>query len=167
MILSSAYAEQNDLLRLLNVLNDNGTITTAQYEALKNGVESKEPDDDDDGGEDDGNQVEVSTKGGIEISTYDGQFSVAIGGRLMVDGAFYNEDNHDLGDGTENRRARIDLEGIVAGDLAYEFGIDFADGEADVKDAYLGYEAFRSMKILVGQFKEPFSLEEMTSLHWG
>lgn len=159
MFSSSAYAEQNDLLNLLKVLNENGTITTAQYEKLKSGIETQKTDP----VEQEEEKIQVKTKGGIEISTYDGQFSFKLGGRLMLDGALYDEDKNSLGDGTELRRARIDVEGILFADWGYEFGIDFAGGDADVKDAVLSYDALWPAKIQIGQFKEPFSLEEMTS----
>jgi len=153
-------AGENDLLKLLKVLNDNGTITAAQYEALKNGIESNQAVHGEEKIED---PIQVSTRGGLEIATYDGQYAFELGGQLMLDGAAYHEDGSDLGDGTELRRARVSLEGTLAGEWGYEFAVDFADGEVDVKDAHLSYEAFWPSKILVGQFKEPFSLEEMTS----
>lgn len=68
-----------------------------------------------------------------------------------------------MGDGTEFRKARLELEGTIFGDWDYEFEIDFADGDADIKDAYFRYNAFWPARITVGQFKEPFSLEEITS----
>ena len=80
----------------------------------------------------------------------------------MFDAAFYDQDKNNLGDGTELRSARLDVEGILHGDFGYEFEIDFADGEANIKDAVLSYEALWPAKIMIGQFKEPFSLEELT-----
>lgn len=157
--LSPADARQNDLLNLLKVLNDNGTITEVQYEVLKNGLNANTADQK----EPDTNDVQVSTKGGIEIVTSDGQYAFEIGGRLMVDAAFYDQDKTPHGNGTELRRVRIGLEGVLYGDWGYELAIDFADGEADIKDAYVSYDALWPAKIQIGQFKEPFSLEEQTS----
>ncbi|WP_300675166.1 porin [Desulfoluna sp.] len=156
---SLADARQNDLLNLVEVLNDNGTITTMQYEELKDGLSANTPVQKDPEITD----VQVSTKGGIEIATCDGQYAFELGGRLMVDAAFYDQDRNDHGNGTELSRVRIDIEGVLHGDWGYELGIDFADGGADIKDAYVSYDAFWPAKIQIGQFKEPFSLEALTN----
>ncbi len=149
------------LLELLSVLKDNGTISEAQYGKLADAVE--EDLDARDEEQDAENQLQIDTKGGLEVSTYDGEFSFELGGRLMVDAAYYDESLNDLGSGTELRRARLDLEGILFGDWGYEFGIDFAGSDADIKDAYFSYLGFDPLSVQIGQFKEPFSLEELTS----
>ncbi len=107
--------------------------------------------------------VAVTTDGGIEVSRYDGSAWFKVGGRVMVDGGFYAEDEVTLGDGTELRRARIDVEGGVSHNWEFEFSADFADGDADVKDAALSYLGLDSTQITIGQQKIPFSLEELTS----
>jgi len=99
--------------------------------------------------------VSVTTEGGLEVATYDGAFSFELGGRLMVDLGLFDEDEVSLGDGTELRRARIDLEGTMYHDWRYEFAVDFAGGDADVKDAYIAYQGWLPHSIAVGQFKEP------------
>jgi len=152
-----AHAKDVDM-SLLIILRDNGTITQQQFETLAEAVSKEE-----NGQEDTGKEVKIKTKGGLEISTYDGQFSFELGGRLMIDAAFYGEDKNVLGDGTELRRARLDVEGILFADWGYDFSVDFAGGDADVKNAYIGYLGLWPARIKVGQFKEPFSLEEMTS----
>jgi len=108
-------------------------------------------------------EVQVETQGGLEVSTYDGAFSFELGGRLMIDAVSHQEDQVALGDGTELRRARLEAEGVLFSDWGYELGIDFADGDADVKDAYIAYRGWWPAMVKIGQFKEPFSLEEMTS----
>ncbi|MDH5407430.1 MAG: porin, partial [Gammaproteobacteria bacterium] len=101
---------------------------------------------------------------GIKLTSSDGRYQFELGGRVMIDVAHYQEDQTTLGDGTELRRARIELEGAIY-DWAYEFGLDVADedGAAEVKDAYIEYLGWDSMKLKLGQFKQPFSLEELTS----
>ncbi|MCU7922839.1 MAG: porin [Candidatus Thiodiazotropha sp. (ex Dulcina madagascariensis)] len=105
----------------------------------------------------------ISTKGGIEITTTDGEFSLQLGGRVLIDAAVYSEDKNTLGNGSELRDIRLDLEGRLYADFIYELSIDFSDGETDVKDAWLGYDANYPWRYTIGHFKEPFSLEEMTS----
>ncbi|MBT3063843.1 MAG: porin [Candidatus Thiodiazotropha sp. (ex Lucina pensylvanica)] len=105
----------------------------------------------------------IKTEGGLEVTTTDGEFSLELGGRILADAAIYDEDKNALGNGSELRDLRLDLEGRLYADFIYEFSVDFADGEADVKDAWFAYDAVYPWKISVGHFKEPFSLEELTS----
>lgn len=154
----TARAVSPEFESLLGVLRDNGTITEMQYEQLMKAAQGTT-----EAAPAAADEVKVSTKGGLEVESYDGESSFELGGRLMVDAAFYDEDGNTLGDGTELRRARIEMEGTFQGDWGYELGVDVADGDADVKDAYLEYLGFWPGKLKVGQFKEPFSLEELTS----
>jgi phosphate-selective porin OprO/OprP len=107
--------------------------------------------------------VEVTTKGGIKVKTLDGNFEGQIGGRVQVDYATYDEDNSNLGDGTELRRARIFVKGKLFRDWGFKQQIDFAGNHVSVKDSYLRYLGFAPANLTVGHFKEPFSLEEQTS----
>ncbi|MES9818471.1 MAG: porin [Candidatus Thiodiazotropha sp.] len=104
----------------------------------------------------------INTKGGFEVTTTDGEFSLQLGGRILADAAVYDEDKNALGNGSELRDLRLDLEGRLYADFIYEFSVDFSDGEADVKDAWFAYDAIFPWRFSVGHFKEPFSLEEMT-----
>jgi phosphate-selective porin OprO/OprP len=105
----------------------------------------------------------INTKGGLEVTTTDGEFSLQFGGRILVDTALYDEDKNSLGNGSELRDLRLDLEGRLYADYIYELSVNFSDGEADVKDAWFAYDANYPWRYSVGHFKEPFSLEEMTS----
>ncbi|MCG7983122.1 MAG: porin [Candidatus Thiodiazotropha lotti] len=105
----------------------------------------------------------TSTRGGVEIVSSDGEFSATMGGRLLLDAAYYDEDKNSLGNGTEIRSARLDMEGRIFADIIYELSVDFADGDADMKDAWLAYDAHHPWRFILGHFKEPFSLEELTS----
>ncbi|MBC2763924.1 MAG: porin [ANME-2 cluster archaeon] len=157
-IANMAFAENTEPQELLIILRDNGTITQEQYDKLKQTTEHKAQEE-----QSSRVDVKVISKGGVEVQTYDGNFSFKLGGRVFVDAAYYDEDKNALGDGTELRKARIDTKGIIFGDWDYQFEIDFADGDADISDAYIRYNAFFPTRITVGQFKEPFSLEELTS----
>jgi phosphate-selective porin OprO/OprP len=105
----------------------------------------------------------ASTRGGIEIVSSDGEFFAEFGGRLLLDAAYYDEDKNSLGNGTELRSARLEMEGRIFADILYELSVDFADGDADMKDAWLAYDAHHPWRFTLGHFKEPFSLEELTS----
>ena len=106
---------------------------------------------------------------GLNFATLDGDFKLKIGGRLQTDWFFSSEDQDvklDVGeqeDGVEFRRARIYFSGLIYGNVEYKLQFDFAGGDADFKDAYLGLTDFPLGTLRMGHFKEPFSLEELTS----
>jgi phosphate-selective porin OprO/OprP len=100
----------------------------------------------------------------VKVSSDDGKFETTLGGRLQVDGAWYQEDNVDLDgeNGTEFRRARLFVEGTMYDAWGYKAQYDFAGNETTMKDAYISYAGYPA-KLTVGQFKQPFGLEELTS----
>ncbi|MGB5516909.1 MAG: porin, partial [Gammaproteobacteria bacterium] len=163
-----ADAELEDLL---GVLKANGAITQAQYERLlreaneepaskaetaKAQAKSRKKDKK-------RQQTQVETDGGLKVKSADGDFAFELGGELWFDAAFYQEDVAPLGDGTELRRARVSLEGKMFDDWAYTAEYDFGGNDAEVKDAYLQYDGYKTLAWRVGNFKEPFSLEDQTS----
>lgn len=101
----------------------------------------------------------------IKFSSDDGKFETTLGGRIQVDAASYDEDNVDLDgeNGTEFRRARLFVSGKMYDVWGFKAQYDFAGNEAEIKDAYISYSGFKPAKIKVGQFKQPSSLEELTS----
>ncbi len=112
---------------------------------------------------------------GLKMKTLDGAFKLQIGGRVMLDYANIDADDELEGwlgeddfedhvqDGTEFRRARFFMKGSIYENTGYKLQIDFADNEVTLKDAYLEIEELLPWPIKIGQFKEPFSLEELTS----
>ncbi len=85
------------------------------------------------------------------------------GGRVFVDYAFYaNDTGLDLGDGARMRKARLFAQGAF-GDWHFKGQYDFAGNKTKAKDVYIKYGGFRHIILTAGQFKEPFSLEELTS----
>lgn len=100
----------------------------------------------------------------LEVESTDGQFSMRLRGRLQMDGAVYNEDEAQLGDGTEIRRAYLGVQGKVYGDWRYIVRFNFAPGDSvSANDIYLRYAGFERGDVTLGHFKEPFSLEQLTS----
>ena len=108
-------------------------------------------------------------KGGLRLDSADGQFKLKIGGRIQNDWAVYSTDEElrrqfgRIGDGSEFRRARLFMEGSVYGNIKYKFQYDFASSDP-FKDAYIQIKKVpMAGNFTVGHFKEPFSLEELTS----
>lgn len=107
---------------------------------------------------------------GLKLSSDDGNFNLKIGGRIMSDWAFFSpSDNIEaftgvMEDGAEFRRARFYISGTLYRYVEFKAEYDFAGGDADFKDVFLGLKQIVGKAGLrVGHFKEPFSLEELTS----
>ncbi|MFQ5495245.1 MAG: porin [Phycisphaerae bacterium] len=110
-------------------------------------------------------------KDGLRFDSNDGSVKLKIGGRIQNDYAYFAEDGdlerrlgEDFDDGTEFRRARLYFSGTIYDDIDFKMQYDFAGGDADFKDVYLGMKNVPYVgHVRVGQFKEPFSLEELAS----
>jgi phosphate-selective porin OprO/OprP len=111
----------------------------------------------------------VYWKEGLNFDSQDGNFQLKIGGRLQTDWLWSSEDKEikqDVGeqeDGVEFRRARIVFSGLVYDNVEYKMEFDFEGGDADFKDVYLALTDFPLGTLQMGHFKEPFSLDELTS----
>jgi phosphate-selective porin OprO/OprP len=118
-----------------------------------------------------GTDFKVYWKEGIGLDSKDKNFKLKIGGRIQTDWATIDPDSEleddfpELkGTGVEFRRARLYTSGTVYGSVDFKVQYDFAGGDADFKDVYLGLKGVPSVgHIKVGHMKEPFSLEELTS----
>jgi len=115
----------------------------------------------------------VFWKDGLRAETKDKKFTAKIGGRINTDftAGTVSEDLQDkVGDfknGVEMRRARVYLQGTAYTNFDYKIQLDFANGDAAFKDVYMGYNGIPYVgNVRVGQFKEPFSLEELTSSNY-
>jgi phosphate-selective porin OprO/OprP len=164
-----AHASEKSVAEeILDILRAQGSITDAQYEDLREraraetaSAESSEPWD-------------VYWNNGLRFESPDEQFEIKMGGRLMMDWAridadddvatFFNEPDLDGGTGTEFRRARLYVSGTLYERIGFKAQYDFAGSDADLKDAYMELLEIPWVgKFRVGHFKEPFSLEELTS----
>lgn len=139
------------------VLRDKGTLSNSDYQVLKNAATSEKQQDEVAEKEEIKKQVTEATKdtvkvktgsSGLKVESQDGAFKFQVGGRVMVDTAIYDKDKTSLGSAAEIRRARLFAKGTVYNDWFYKAQIDFASDD---------------VKITIGNQKEPFSLEELTS----
>ncbi len=117
------------------------------------------------------------TDNGFEMKSKDGQFKMAVNGRMQVDSQVnMNQQTaiptganttNNLSDGVGLRRARLGVEGTFFKDWDYKFEYDFTRGNgttgAGVTDAYIRWNLDKAFSVKVGAFKEPFSMEEATS----
>lgn len=109
----------------------------------------------------------------LQFKSADGSFSAQLGGRIHLDAGITDEsDDWSPGsedDAVEIRRGRLFLAGDIHGNMEYKWQVDFAGGASDApdfKDFYLGLKQTPVGKLRAGQFKEPFSLEELTSSNY-
>ncbi|HYC55325.1 MAG TPA: porin [Candidatus Binatia bacterium] len=133
------------------------------------------------------NAFKVFWKEGVRLESGDGAFKLKLGGRVQYDAAFFGADDEleaGLGtrsvppsatdpdgggplqfkDGTQLRRARIELDGVIYERFLFKAQWDFVEGRSDIKDMWLGVAAVPYLGTLrIGQVKEPFSIDELTS----
>jgi phosphate-selective porin OprO and OprP len=121
--------------------------------------------------EDEKIQVKLGEKG-LEIESKDKNFKIAMGGRLQFDGQVNGGDqgsrqSQQLNDGAGVRRGRLHMDGTLYKDFDFKFEYDFVRGNgstaAGITDAWVEYTGLKPFSITAGQFKEPFSLESVTS----
>jgi phosphate-selective porin OprO/OprP len=109
---------------------------------------------------------------GLRFKTADDLFQLRIGGRMMFDWLWIGEDDDiksgigEQEDGVGFRRVRFYMAGSIYENVDYMLQLDFAGGGTALRDAYIGLTDLPLGKLRMGQFKEPFSLEELTSSNY-
>src|SRR5690606_38153150 len=108
-------------------------------------------------------QPKVETKGGLKVTSADGQYSLQVGGRLHFDGYAFDDDVAGNTGTTEFRRARLTLSGTALG-CDYTMEQDFAAGSNldGLRDLYIA-RTIGPGKLFIGHFKPYRSMEELTS----
>ena len=116
---------------------------------------------------DDGSEAKKITtdEGVLVLDSENGKFKYQLDARLYLDAAYYMDDDEiiDFHSGSEVRRMRFALKVTMWHNWLAEIDVDVADLEIDINDAFIGYQGVENMLFRVGQFRSPFSLEELTS----
>lgn len=116
----------------------------------------------------DPSDIRVFWHEGLWMETADKRFQLQIGGRVHLDTAFFADADAfgglfgKLENTTELRRGRLHLLGQMYGSVDYKFELDFAGGQADIRDMYIGVRNL-PMTLRLGHQKEPWSIEAQTS----
>ena len=105
----------------------------------------------------------------LEIKSEDGANRLRLLGRFFYDVGDFDEDVTPLDANNQFESARLGLSGTVARDFKFLLQYEFANAlrgdepQAELKDAWIQYSGLKSWDFRIGQFQEPFSLEELTS----
>lgn len=115
--------------------------------------------------------VTLSWRDGLQFKADDGNFQATLGGRVL---AHYRAvfDRPDAGQSNPDtlylRQARVDVQGKLYKEFDFRLYLDFPTGAAanagTLQDAYVGWSRHPEFTVKVGQFKEPFSQEQTTTL---
>ena len=121
----------------------------------------------------DDNSLRPYWKDGVRLETPDKRVSLKIGGRIQADWMWINEDQSvraaigDQTSGSEFRRTRFYMSGDLFGNLSFKSQFDFAGGTTALKDVFVALKAIPGLgNVKVGHYKEPYSLEELTSSNY-
>ncbi len=129
--------------------------------------------------------------GKLTVESDDKDFKLWFDNRVYVDGAYYMPstdiskieadengdlmDNQDFYSGVEDdgvfkmssgviiRRARFGVKASLYEKWFAELDLDFAYNEVELKDMFIGYKFNDNFSIKAGNFKEPMSMERLTS----
>ncbi len=122
--------------------------------------------------------VTANAKDGFQIKSADNAFSLKVGGWVNYDVGFFDQDEElrlgigDEQDGTGFRSVRLRLSGTLWKNIYYQTEYEFAgENGTDTPAFFDTYVALRDVpyggdrkgELRIGHFREPFSLEEVTS----
>lgn len=101
---------------------------------------------------------------GLQVSSADTDFSIALRGVLQVDNRTFFDDGGIQGnDGFLLRRARPILQGTVFRDFDFIFVPEFGGSSVSIVDANLNYRYQPWLQLRAGKFKAPIGLEQLQS----
>jgi phosphate-selective porin OprO and OprP len=159
----NAVSQEKDkpvLEQLLDLLLQRGQIDREQYNTLQEKARKEQS-----------SGVQVGFERGRPfIGSADGNVRFDMGGRFQLDfdraedGARTLTGPH-LGSQFLVRRARIEVNGQAFKWIEAKIEADFTDSQP-LRDVYLDLKFFPEFRLKGGQFKVPFSLEELTSDLW-
>lgn len=101
--------------------------------------------------------------GYLVFQSADSAFKYWLDGRVQLDAAWYGGSKNALANGTHVRRARIGFKATMFTNWLGEIDVDFAGDAVEMKDLWIGYTGLKNTLLRVGNYKEPFSLETLTS----
>ena len=155
-----AYADPEKSVseRIVEILKERGILKEEEYEELKQLVENEK--------EEKATVPRVSFKRGFAVETPDENFKLKLSGRLHTDFKAYGSSLP----GNSSfyvRRARLCMQGTLYKYFDFKVESEFGKGTSGrLTDGYLNVRYFPQVQFKMGQYKQPFSLEEVTSPNW-
>ena len=158
-------AANDAMLELIDIMQKKGTLTKEEADLLKSAAKA-DNEANTEGQAEIANTAKtmpkIDTNGKLKFSSANGDFEWQPIGRIMVDYNWINSDINKLGSQAEFRRARLGMEGTMWQHWIWKLEFDFATGEADMKDGYVGYKDGDNW-LKVGQQHVPFGFATMSS----
>ncbi|OGW13205.1 MAG: hypothetical protein A3G93_12115 [Nitrospinae bacterium RIFCSPLOWO2_12_FULL_45_22] len=150
----ASYGADEELIMLLK---DKGILTQTEVDQLLARVKEKEKKS---------GALKAYYKDGFHVATPDNAFKMTIGGRAHMD--YLGLDNNGREDSSfAIKRARINAAGTLFKNTEFKAEIDFGEGkDANLTDGYINLTHLPFARIMLGQYKEPFSLEQLTSFRF-
>lgn len=141
---SAARGETEDVLHLLK---EKGIITESDIQKLKKSRKKR---------------LKGGYKNGFKWNTGDQENHIKIGGRVHVDGQAF-ENDHTKNSSILVKRARIFTAGKLFEFYTWKVQAEFGSGSVSAKDLWVNMNYDKRFQLKLGQYKEPFSLEQNVS----
>ncbi|MFZ5700735.1 MAG: porin [Pseudomonadota bacterium] len=97
-----------------------------------------------------------------EIATADG-VTIRPHGRLQVDALLVNSGDGNTPTGTQLRRLQLGAAGRISPEFRYNVEVAYAGRQLGVEDAIIAWAPGSNDEVIVGHFKPPVTLDELTS----
>lgn len=136
----------SDVDELLNLLTEKGVVRAEDAAAFRGDLAVKK-------------QEEAGKKKDFEVAA--GRL-LKLNGYTQIRYQFFEDVPAGI-DGFDVRRVRLDLKGDLGNGFDYRLQPEFAGSSAKLLDAAVGYEVGTYLKFTTGQFKIPFSQENLIS----
>ena len=143
--------------RILEILIEKNIITKEQYEELRQQAKEEEI-----------NKKPKAVAGfnkGFYIESADKQHKIKFDGRFHGDYKAYLGD-HPAHSSFFVRRARLATSGTLYKYYDFRVEAEFGKGGSRLNDGFMNIHYWPQAQIKLGQFKVPFSMEELTSDNW-
>jgi phosphate-selective porin OprO/OprP len=115
-------------------------------------------------------RIDATFDNGLKFKSAGGDLEAHVGGRLLTQGRFSNDRPDSSTSGPDSffiRQARMETSGKFYKQFEFKVQVDFPTGTSTtsgtLQDTYVGWVPFPEFNLRVGQFKEPFSLQETMS----
>ncbi len=117
--------------------------------------------------------IKMSFKDGLRFKSEDGNFEAHLGGRYQgnyrvvedfADSISGPTDTFPRRTGFYTRAARLEIDGTVYKDWEFKVQGDWGLGTSVLQDGFVGFKRWKEFSLRLGQFKEPFSMEQLNTL---